>query len=159
MTQELTPNQRQFLIELRDISLRNKVIISGCGCCGSPFLEDKDEISPQGGYYSASGPSDSITWLQPLETDSRTGEEKENFRWKDRKSAIIFPDVAQATTCNPSEAVAAYLVINRIYLKAQERLDAPGQEFCLKEMDELWYSMTAGEIAHVEKLIHSPKPS
>ena len=31
---------RTFLKELRELFTKHNIIITGCGCCGSPFFED-----------------------------------------------------------------------------------------------------------------------
>ena len=33
----------KFLEELTNLSLKYNLFINGCGCCGSPWLEDKAE--------------------------------------------------------------------------------------------------------------------
>lgn len=32
--------EKEFLKELTDLTLKYKICISGCGCCGSPALDD-----------------------------------------------------------------------------------------------------------------------
>jgi hypothetical protein len=37
----LTPNQiLDFLVDYRDLCEKHQVRISGCGCCGSPWIEE-----------------------------------------------------------------------------------------------------------------------
>lgn len=37
---EYNEREQEFLKELTDLSHKYKILISGCGCCGSPALED-----------------------------------------------------------------------------------------------------------------------
>jgi len=41
-------NIKNFLEDLRKITIKHKLSINGCGCCGSPFL---DTISDESGHY------------------------------------------------------------------------------------------------------------
>ena len=43
------PKRNAFLAELTELSRRHGIVIGGCGCCGSPFLED-DETRGKGSY-------------------------------------------------------------------------------------------------------------
>ena len=53
-----------FLSDLRALTIKHGVAIAGCGCCGSPFLDDKVDVSdPGAGYVHESG-SD-VVWISP----------------------------------------------------------------------------------------------
>lgn len=51
---------REFLRELSKLSRRHKIVIGGCGCCGSPFLSpmSKDD----GRYEVDSKDFDGLHW-------------------------------------------------------------------------------------------------
>lgn len=60
-----------FLAELRALTLKHGVEISGCGCCGSPALTKiKVEDSTGGARYKVQGPPDewclgsNLKWVQ-----------------------------------------------------------------------------------------------
>lgn len=39
------PGADEFLKELADLTAKHGLVIGGCGCCGSPFLERTDDDS------------------------------------------------------------------------------------------------------------------
>lgn len=47
-----------FLFELTQLSLKYQLVVSGCGCCGSPFLEKLTEP----GKYTANGTD--LRWVK-----------------------------------------------------------------------------------------------
>ena len=50
----MNENEKQFISELRALSIKHKLVISGCGCCGSPSiipLEPESE-GPNAGYVA-----------------------------------------------------------------------------------------------------------
>lgn len=60
----MTEEQRgAFLAELSELSVKHRIVIGGCGCCGSPWLDDltadasRDEIFYRGlnGRYLGDG--------------------------------------------------------------------------------------------------------
>jgi hypothetical protein len=67
-----TEKERAFLIDLEAISRKHGIVVSGCGCCGSPNLEpmtDEDRAETAAGYgaggscdFSWTGPSDGPAW-------------------------------------------------------------------------------------------------
>ena len=40
----------KFLSELTELSKKYKVVVSGCGCCGSPYLVDIEQHECEGHY-------------------------------------------------------------------------------------------------------------
>ena len=48
----MTENEKQFINELEKISVKYKIKICGCGCCGSPYLSElePEEITSTSGY-------------------------------------------------------------------------------------------------------------
>jgi hypothetical protein len=47
-----------FLVELTELTKKYRIRIHGCGCCGSPYLEDH---VPEGRYVVSNG-DDNLTW-------------------------------------------------------------------------------------------------
>lgn len=59
----------KFLEELSKLSREHKVVIGGCGCCGSPFLmpmsnDGKYSVSPEDKGYG-----DNLIW-EPIDNES-----------------------------------------------------------------------------------------
>lgn len=90
----LTPNQIEFLLGLRELTLKYGVSIAGCGCCGSPFLLDKEltEESAQGGYNATSG-GEEVCFIQP----------SDNYGWKHHRDALIHPSTHRLEQLQESE--------------------------------------------------------
>lgn len=44
---------RKFLKELSELSLKYKITIGGCGCCGSPWINTNENLK-NGGKYKVS---------------------------------------------------------------------------------------------------------
>lgn len=44
----MSENISNFLVELSVLSKKHGIYISGCGCCGSPFLTDDDNYDGEG---------------------------------------------------------------------------------------------------------------
>ena len=91
----LPENQRLFLLGLRELSLKHGVVISGCGCCGSPALVDKTDLSSDGGYGSLGTPghhNEFIQWMQPP-TESPPGTKKTRGcpYWKENNDTVVLP--------------------------------------------------------------------
>ena len=56
--------QKQFLIELRELTIKHGISVGGCGCCGSPYLEmDADVSYEKSGYIHDNGGE--IDWITP----------------------------------------------------------------------------------------------
>lgn len=53
--------KRRFLTDLTAVSRQHGIVIGGCGCCGSPWVDDMDERYITGAYgYSSGG---ELMWL------------------------------------------------------------------------------------------------
>lgn len=48
-----------FLRELTELSNKYGIMIDGCGCCGSPWIEKAGE---KGAYYAGDDESPSLNW-------------------------------------------------------------------------------------------------
>ena len=61
----MTENEENFIKELTALSKKYKVIIGGCGCCGSPYVSacdiDKDKFVNEAGYSY----DDYLDWQSP----------------------------------------------------------------------------------------------
>jgi len=55
--------QKQFLIELRELTIKHGIAVGGCGCCGSPYLMDADVSDQWAGYTHDNG--EEIEWITP----------------------------------------------------------------------------------------------
>ncbi len=69
---------KEFLEELKALTLKHRLVIGGCGCCGSPHLSSLDEdYIPEEGHYKLfrhhhrdRGDSyDLLEWTDKGETD------------------------------------------------------------------------------------------
>lgn len=90
----LTPSQINFLLGLRELTLKYGIAIGGCGCQGSPSLYEIEvnELSAEGGYMTEEEPGyedqvSNVRFIQPRKLP--TG----NFNWEWQKygNAIIHP--------------------------------------------------------------------
>ena len=76
MTDE--PQREQlFLLELAALTRKHGVSIGGCGCCGSPWLDAKADVSDQRAGYSMS--SGELMWVAP----------SDKYDWEHYSSGII----------------------------------------------------------------------
>ncbi len=73
MEQQNEQRVAEFLDELSALTRKHKIVIGGCGCCGSPFLEVLDEEVPGSDRYKAdSGDRVGDPW-RDLEHTSQCG--------------------------------------------------------------------------------------
>ena len=49
MNTDLEQRERQFLNELKELTLKYKLTVWGCGCCGSPSLQELED--GEDGHY------------------------------------------------------------------------------------------------------------
>ena len=87
----MNTKQREFIIELETLTRKYGISIGGCGCCGSPWLEDDADVSDdQSGYayykgdnrpnysYDEGDECINLRWVAPT-----------NSEWKYSKNDII----------------------------------------------------------------------
>ncbi len=57
----------EFLIGLARLTRETGVVIGGCGCCGSPYLDAREpgQMEERAGY--GYGFSDEVAWISPSE--------------------------------------------------------------------------------------------
>jgi len=58
-----TKRRRAFLTELGELTKKYGVAIGGCGCCGSPWLDDDADVSDERAGYSEGGGE--LQWITP----------------------------------------------------------------------------------------------
>ena len=69
-----------FLLELRELTRKHGISIGGCGCCGSPFLDEAADVSDdRAGYVEKNG--DDLRWVAPSDKQG----------WKDHADRIVRP--------------------------------------------------------------------
>lgn len=66
--------ERAFLLELRDLTLKHRIAIGGCGCCDSPWLKHGIDLDPRAGYVR----KPELQWVSPKDVD-----------WKNIKDEVI----------------------------------------------------------------------
>lgn len=57
-------NKTEFLQKLKQLTLKYGIIVDGCGCCGSPFLNEIDSKSQSDYFYRCEDEYD-IVWSDP----------------------------------------------------------------------------------------------
>lgn len=89
---KLTQNEIQFLLGLRELTLKWGVTIAGCGCCGSPFLCEQEIVDTleQGGYCSGSGDDENIFFVRPP-SEKETNDLFLKRNWEEYGEKIIHP--------------------------------------------------------------------
>lgn len=63
-------NKERFLKELTALTKRFDIRIAGCGCCGSPRLEETFEHDDK--LYQVSEQNDELTYRKPTDDDAQT---------------------------------------------------------------------------------------
>jgi len=58
---ELSEKEKAFLVGLEKLTQETGIKISGCGCCGSPFLDEAKITSDNSGY--GIGYAGEILWI------------------------------------------------------------------------------------------------
>lgn len=72
-----TDKERAFLIELTALSRKHNIVVSGCGCCGSPYLVEADCSDLEAGYGSGNCV---VEWMSP-----------ESSHWDKCRSTVVRP--------------------------------------------------------------------
>ena len=60
----MTAKEKAFLIGLERLTRETGIVISGCGCCGSPTLNEVSELPSEAGYAYGVGSCD-VAWVTP----------------------------------------------------------------------------------------------
>lgn len=69
----MTHEETAFLIALTELSRKHGIVVTGCGCCGSPSLRklEPSQMVPDAGYGANDG-SD-VQWLAPGDYEWKLG--------------------------------------------------------------------------------------
>ena len=65
---DISEAERQFIVLLEKATRETGIIVTGCGCCGSPSLDKTEHLSEEAGYSFAhpEGECD-LCWVYPDE--------------------------------------------------------------------------------------------
>lgn len=55
-------NLKAFLKELSALTRKHKISISGCGCCGSPYLQEISDEDASDAEYEVLGNPERLWW-------------------------------------------------------------------------------------------------
>lgn len=72
--------EKEFMIGLTKLTRETGIIISGCGCCGSPVLDEADDAAlndPDAGY--GYGYASEVTWISHFD----------DYHWKNFNNSIV----------------------------------------------------------------------
>lgn len=58
-------NMKEFLAELTKLAIKHNLVIDGCGCCGSPWVNPQNGAAANGQYSEAGG---ELCWNQKVES-------------------------------------------------------------------------------------------
>lgn len=72
-----TDKERAFLLELTALSRKHNIVVSGCGCCGSPSLAERDCSNAEAGYGTKNC---DVEWMSPGDYD-----------WDKCRSTVVRP--------------------------------------------------------------------
>jgi hypothetical protein len=61
-----------FILGLRELTKKHGVSIGGCGCCGSPWLDEDADVSDERAGYSEDSSGELLRWVAP--SDKRVWE-------------------------------------------------------------------------------------
>ena len=69
--------KEQFLLKLEALTRETGIAIAGCGCCGSPWLEEVSVVDQRAGYGTSS--AGEVCWIAP----------DGSYNWKNFKQTIV----------------------------------------------------------------------
>jgi hypothetical protein len=59
----MTDKEKAFLVGLEKLTRETGIVISGCGCCGSPALDECSDLPTDAGY--GFGYAGQVAWISP----------------------------------------------------------------------------------------------
>lgn len=67
MSETVSDKERMeaFIRDLTEITRKHGVAIGGCGCCGSPYLDDEASVHQEAGYAFLDGWNTHLCWIHP----------------------------------------------------------------------------------------------
>jgi sugar phosphate isomerase/epimerase len=68
-----------YMLELRELTRKHGVSIGGCGCCGSPWLDENADVSDERAGYSED--SGELRWIAP----------SDRYDWEKYSDGIVRP--------------------------------------------------------------------
>jgi len=63
MGSDVETQRLSFILELSELTRKYGIAIGGCGCCGSPWLDDSADISDMRAGYGDT--ADGLKWVAP----------------------------------------------------------------------------------------------
>jgi len=74
----MTNNERAFIVELEQLSRKYNVYITGCGCCGSPSVDESSD--PMAGLEAGYIYEGHLEWVEP----EQFGWDHADYMYKDK---------------------------------------------------------------------------
>jgi hypothetical protein len=75
----MNEREKTFLIGLEKLTRQTGITIAGCGCCGSPFLNDLQEFESEESAGYGIGYAGEVTWISP----------SDEYSWKNYNKSIV----------------------------------------------------------------------
>ena len=76
--------ERLFLIGLEKLTRDTGIEIGGCGCCGSPYLEQAEITDKRSGY--GYGYASEVLWIDP----------SDDYDWENYSGSIVKTDTTDS---------------------------------------------------------------